>query len=321
MHDSTCSRRALIAGSAAIGAGALLPASSSAQVAKSAKPGFTYCLNTSTIRRLDDKGKHQPLPIEDSIAIASAAGYSGIEPWIREISSYVDKGGSLSDLRKRIADAGLSVESAIGFAKWIVDDDEQRKAGLEAAKRDMELVAQIGGTHIAAPPVGATKTPGLDLLKAAERYRALLEVGEEVGVIPMVEVWGFSANLHRLGQSVFVAIESGHPKACLLPDFYHIYKGGSDFAGLRMLGKDAIPVFHMNDYPDIPRAEIGDQDRVYPGDGVCKIGPILRDLAANGCFPALSLELFNRDYWSQDPAQVAKTGIAKMRAAVEAAFA
>lgn len=319
MPDTTCSRRHLLAGSAALGASALLTGSASAAPKNEAR--FSYCLNTSTVRHRAANGKFQSLPIEESVRIASAAGYTGIEPWIREITAYVDKGGSLSELRKRIDDAGLKVRSAIGFAKWIVDDDAQRKEGLEGAKRDMELVAQLGGTHIAAPPVGATKIPGLDLLKAAERYRALLEVGDQTGVTPMVEVWGFSANLHRLGQSIFVAIESGHRKACLLPDFYHIYKGGSEFAGLRLLGSDAIPVFHMNDYPDMPREVIGDKDRVYPGDGICNIGSILRDLAANNSFPALSLELFNRDYWSQDPAQVAKTGIAKMRAAVKAAFA
>ena len=30
----------------------------------------------------------------------------------------------------------------------------------------------------------------------------------------------------------------------------------------------------------------------------------------------LSLELFNRDYWKQDPLEVAKTGLAKVKAAV-----
>jgi hypothetical protein len=29
----------------------------------------------------------------------------------------------------------------------------------------------------------------------------------------------------------------------------------------------------------------------------------------------LSLELFNREYWKQDPNEVAKTGLAKMKAA------
>ncbi len=155
-----------------------------------------------------------------------------IEPWINEIEAYVKQGGSLPDLKKRISDLGLTVESAIGFAEWIVDDDARRTKGLEQARRDMDLVQQIGGKRIAAPAAGATDVTNIDYLKAAERYRALLALGDHFGVVPQVEVWGFSKTLTRLGQAVMVAIESNHPKACVLADVYHLYKGGSDFEGL-----------------------------------------------------------------------------------------
>ena len=66
-----------------------------------------------------------------------------------------------------------------------------------------------------------------------------------------------------------VCVEASHPKACLLPDVYHIFKGGSDFGGLALLDDNAIQVFHMNDYPAEPaREQMKDAHRVYPGDGV-----------------------------------------------------
>ena len=175
---------------------------------------------------------------------------------------------------------------------------------------------------VAAPPAGATKQADLNLFSAAERYHALLELGKEMGVTPQVELWGFSQSMKRLGELVFVAAESGHPDACMLPDVYHIYKGGSDFEGLRMINGAAIHVFHMNDYPDNPpRATIGDAHRVYPGDGVAPLSKILRDIDASGFRGMLSLELFNRDYWQQDALDVARTGLEKMREAVQKAFA
>ncbi len=215
-----------------------------------ARPRVRFCLNTSTLR------EHK-LSFVEKVELAAKAGYDGIEPWIGEIQQYVAEGGRLEDLRKRIADLGLSVESAIGFARWIVDDDAERAKGLEDARRDMDLVRRIGGSRIAAPPAGATNEPGLNLFRAAERYHALLEVGRQIGVVAQLEVWGFSKNLSRLGETAFVAIESGHPSACILPDVYHIYKGGSDFEGLALLSGAAVHVFHMNDYPaDPPRATI-----------------------------------------------------------------
>ncbi len=281
----------------------------------SAQGGFRYCLNTSTIRG-------QELGIEKEVDTAAAAGYDGIEPWIPTLRQFVEKGGSLTDLRKRISDSGLTVDSAIGFAQWIVDDEAKRKSALEEARRDMDMLREIGGTRIAAPPVGAQdgNSPKIDLFAAAERFRALQDIGDQTGVIPQLEVWGFSKNLSRLGEVLFVIGETGHPNSCLLLDIYHIFKGGSDFAGLDLLSDNALQVFHVNDYPAMPnRQEMNDSHRVYPGDGIAPMSRILNAIGGGGRSITLSLELFNRDYWKQDALEVAKTGLAKMKAAVDAA--
>jgi 2-keto-myo-inositol isomerase len=269
---------------------------------------FLLGLNTSTIRG-------QKLSIIDEIAIAAKVGYQAMEPWIDELERHAESGGSLEDLGKRFRDAGISVESAIGFFDWIVDDPARRRKGLEAARRSMDLVNKVGGKRLAAPPAGATDQPLNDLPEIADRYRALLELGDQMGVVPQVEVWGFSRTLSRLSEAAYVAIESGHPKACILPDIYHLYRGGSDFSGITLLGPAAIHVFHVNDYPaDPPRSKISDADRVYPGDGVAPIRKLLQDLSAGGFQVTLSLELFNRKLWSQDPLIVARTGLEKMQA-------
>src|ERR671927_177910 len=76
--------------------------------------------------------------------VAAEAGYDGIEPWFRDLDRYVEEGGSLRDLGARIRDAGLTVPSSIGFAKWAVDDDQERATGLEEAKRNMSMLVEIG---------------------------------------------------------------------------------------------------------------------------------------------------------------------------------
>jgi sugar phosphate isomerase/epimerase len=134
----------------------------------------------------------------------------------------------------------------------------------------------------------------------------------------MVEVWGHSKTLGRLSEAAYVAVEAGHPKACILADVYHMYKGGSTPAGLKLLGPGAVPVIHMNDYPaHPPRDQIKDEHRVYPGDGIAPLKEILGVLRRPGSRVALSLELFNRDYWTRDPMVVVRNGLEKMRAAVK----
>ena len=252
------------------------------------------------------------------IEATAKAGYEAIEPWLGTIHDYVQSGGSLRDVRQRCQDLGLKVCSGIGFAAWVVDDEAERRAGLEQLKRDMDVLAQIGGTHIAASPAGANR-PGshLDLDDAAARYAAILELGRAMGVIPQLEIWGSSANLSHGSQALYVAAKSGHPDACVLLDAYHMYKGGTPPSVLKLLGRQAVHCFHMNDYPaDPPRETINDADRIWPGDGIAPLDELLRSLADNHCQVVLSLELFNRDYWQLPAEQAARTGLEKMKAAV-----
>jgi len=300
----------LLVGSAAFDKAAGIAEGAEVPHAPKSKASFLFCLNTATIRG-------QKLGIVKEIEIASKAGYEAIEPWVESIQAYVKDGGAAEDLKKIIHDAGLTVASAIGFPEWIVDDEARRAKGLERAKREMELVMQIGGERFAAPPAGATDLPKLDLMQAAERYRTLLEAGDQIGVIPQLELWGFSKNLNHMGECVCVAMETGHRKACVLADIFHLHKGGSDIHGIGLLGPNAIQVLHMNDYPsDPPREKIDDSYRVYPGDGVAPLADALRLLRALGGQTVLSLEIFNRKHWAEDPLEVAKTGLARMKTVV-----
>jgi sugar phosphate isomerase/epimerase len=297
------------------GAAAVVAAAAPAAPAADPKQPFGYCLNTATIRG-------QNLSVPEQIDVAGKAGYQGLEPWIGDLEKYVAGGGDLKNLAKRLRDYGLTVESAIGFAEWIVDDDARRRKGLEQARRDMDLVAKIGGKRLAAPPAGAVDQANLNLLQAAERYAALAKIGADLGVTPQVEVWGFSKSLSRVGEAAQVALESGRPEACLLLDVYHLHKGGSGFGCVNLLGPKAFGVFHVNDYPAKPdRAALTDAQRVYPGDGVAPLTKFFRDLHALGFRGMLSLEVFNPGYWKQDALVVARTGLEKLRAVVAKSLA
>ncbi len=272
-----------------------------------------YGLNVSTIN-------NSKVDIVDQIETASKAGYTGIEIWLRDVARYTESGKKLSELRLRLQDAGLRVESAIAFGQWVVDDDAARAKGLVECARDMEIVRELGGRLIAAPPTGATEGAKLNLDAAAERYAKLLEIGRARDCFPQLEVWGFSKNFAKLSEVLYVLAAVQDPDACILPDVYHLYKGGSDYAEIGALAGSVTKALHMNDFPDIPRDKIGDADRVFPGDGIAPVPMILRSMFSNGFNGVLSLELFNREYWKRDRNEVAKEGLEKMKASVAAAI-
>jgi sugar phosphate isomerase/epimerase len=268
---------------------------------------FKFCLNTSTIR-----GEERDLLA--NLEIASGAGYDGVEIWIRDLKSCVEKGNSITTVRNRITELGIEVVSAIGFAPWLAPGNE----GFEQMKQEMELLAQIGCRRVAAPPAGLDPEIPLDLFEAGEKYRQLLQLGRETGVMPQLEFWGASPVLWHMGQVLMIASVASDPDVKILPDVYHMFRGGSGFDTLKMLNGNLIDLFHMNDYPgNIPREEQNDADRVYPGDGAAPMQKIMADLSLMGGEKILSLELFNRTYWKEEPLQVAETGLRKMRSLVE----
>ncbi len=290
----------------------------------SAKPFHPpISLNTATIRG-------QNLSVLEQIDVAGAAGYDAIEPWIGDLRKQIEGGTGAVEIRRRIEDAGLQMVSAIGFARWIVDHPAERQAGLDEARSDMELVHSLGAKFIAAPPVGVHQSeklppagpPSLGII--ADRFAELCRVGQSVGVTPLLELWGFSPVLSTLAELAHVATAASGPGniASVLPDFYHIHRGGSPMEQLRVIEASRMPLFHINDYPtDRPSNELTDADRVFPGDGDCPLVETIAGLLAGGFRGTFSLELFNRDYWSRDAGDVAAEGLQKTRKIITRAVA
>jgi 2-keto-myo-inositol isomerase len=271
---------------------------------------FKFSLNTSTI-------SGQKLGVQKYIEIAARAGYDCMELWLPDLKVYMDNGGTLPALKKLIDDSKVPVVNAIGFAPWMIDDEEKRNAGFKQMRQEMEIMAALGCPRIAAPSAGIGPTAQLDMFIVGERFAKLIELGKETGVTPQLEFWGAS-RFHHIGQALMASAVANNPGAKILADVYHLFRGNSGFESLKMIDGSMIEIFHMNDYPGtIPREKQEDKDRIYPGDGVAPFKQILTDLKNMKGPKILSLELFNREYWAQDPLQVAKTGLEKMKKVVQ----
>jgi sugar phosphate isomerase/epimerase len=273
----------------------------------------TYALNTSTIRDCE------PTSVDEKIKVAAAAGYDGIEPWVSEINEYTASGGTLENLRRQAESSDVKIVNLIGFFQWAVADGTDRKKALAEAEKCFQMAAELNCPYVAAPPTGIHQLTNVNLKDVAERYAELIDVGAPYAVVPVLEFWGAAKTLGTLGEALFVAAESGRDNATVLADVFHMYKGSGHFHGLNMMGPGSISIFHVNDYPAQPvRAEIKDPDRVYPGDGIAPYSEILAYLRKSNFSGVMSLELFNQAYWSQDALTVAKTGLTKLKAVVEA---
>jgi sugar phosphate isomerase/epimerase len=267
---------------------------------------FVYCLNTSTIR---------PTPLLQKIAVAGEAGFSAIEPWNDEITAYLEQGGQFTELKRALSDSGLKVASVIALHGWITADGVEYDRVLDDCRRRMTQAVELGSPYIVASP----PQEAVDLSRASARYAELLELGGKLGVVPSMEFLGFVAGVNNLASAWAIASGTGDPRATIVADVFHMMRGGGSIDDLLTVDGDRLANFHINDLPAEPDPLTQrDEDRVMVGDGIADLPLVIANLRVIDYRGPLSLELFNRQLWSQDPLSVARQGLARIRALVEA---
>ena len=267
---------------------------------------FQYCLNASTIR---------PTPILDKIRIAGDVGYSAIELWHDDIEAYLALGGTLVDIKKALADAGLALPTTIYLAGWCDTTGAEHAAALEPIKRRLAASAELGSAHIISCPAMGK----VDVALAARNYRELVDLGLSFGVKAAMEYLGFVEQINTIESALEIMTLSQHPQATIIIDPFHNFRGGGAFSSLSKLRGEQIAISHFNDTPaSPPRLEQHDHSRVLPGEGHLNLKEWCDRLQQIGYSGYLSLELFREDLWARDPHEVAKLGLEKMRAAAEA---
>jgi sugar phosphate isomerase/epimerase len=266
---------------------------------------FQYSLNSSTIR---------PTPILEKIRIAGEVGYTGIELWHDDIDAYVAGGGTIADIRKALDDQQLDVPTTIYLGDWFDTTGETHEKAIDECKRRMQQAADLRAPFVIAGPPGGRADYDL----GAKHYRELLEIGAEMGVKPSMEFLGFVEQLNTIEDALEVMTKSGHPDATTVLDPFHIQRGGGSVESIAKLTGEQIAVAHFMDTVDAPpREQQHDAHRAMPGDGIFDLGRYLQLLRQVGYDRFLSLELFREDLWAQDPREVARIGLDKMRAVVE----
>ena len=93
---------------------------------------------------------------------------------------------------------------------------------------------------------------------------------------------------------------------------------GDDLAAIyASLFRPGEPNYKFFDLP-IANYASSSYDRVMLGEGIADLPRVIANLRSIGYGGPLSLELFNRTLWEHDPAEVARRGLDRLRALVEA---
>jgi 2-keto-myo-inositol isomerase len=246
-------------------------------------------------------------PTEPHIGIAREAGYDGVEVRAERL---LDAAGELA-AATNIVGRG-EVWSLNGLQLQVGAD-----ASLDRDRAERELEPRLAiceAIHALYLLVVPPRRAGVDRARSIGAMREGLSMVRDrarpLGVGVAFEFLGFADC--PIGSPALAAEVVGPLDGVdLVLDSCHWHASGS--ASLEGFPVERLAMVHLNDAPPKPPREIEDADRVLPGDGVIRLAELIQALRGRGYAGPWSLETFNPALWRDEPARVARQGIARLR--------
>lgn len=253
--------------------------------------------------------------LAEDIEIAGKAGYDVVEIRKDKMEAFLKK-HSYRDLveimvRNRVRPHTIN---AIGMSTMQGPAAEAKilKTTADFAKS----AAAIGCPWIVACPGAKTAKTSWDeiIVKSARTLGKMADIAWKRQIFLSFEFLGFGwSSVQTVSEAWAVVKAANRGNTGITIDTAHFHSGNSTLAEISVLPPEAVAVFHVNDLVDKPKHEIGDYDRVMPGDGVIPLKAIVKEMRRIGYDGVASLEIFNHSFNEQNPLVIARRGLANMR--------
>jgi 2-keto-myo-inositol isomerase len=248
--------------------------------------------------------------LETDIRSAGAAGFELVELRSNKLYDYLET-HTVDDLKALLTEAGVGVLSINTLEHITWRSDEDYAAIKEECAKLSEISAAIGCPYVLAVPGALRQGPKTEQETIAESVQVLNEladIAEPFGIRIGFEFLGEAGNSVTtldLGSRIVDLV--GRESVGNVIDTYHFYAGGSSFEAIDRLDPKKLFILHVNDAEDLPKEELNDSKRLYPGLGILPIKEIKERLDAIGYDGPVSVEIFRPEYWEEDPFKVAAT--------------
>jgi len=253
--------------------------------------------------------------LETDIRAAGQAGYDLVELWASKLRTYLTT-HAVADLKALLTENNVeaySINSIEHITFRIAEDYESIKAQCG------ELSAIAG--ELACPyivvvpgklPEGATKE--MIINESARVLNELADIAEPYGVSLAFEFLGQSdCSVQTLDLCNEIVEQVDRKSVGNVIDTFHFYAGNSSFEAIDSMKPEKLFIFHINDAENLPKEQLTDANRLYPGSGILPIREMKRHLDDIGYDRMVSVEIFRPEYWNEDPFEVAR----KAKAATE----
>jgi 2-keto-myo-inositol isomerase len=242
------------------------------------------------------------------IKAASRAGFELIEIWAAKLRVFL-KTNTVADLKNLLNDHHLEPYS-INSIEHITFRNKADYLKIQAECEELSAVAgEIGCPYVVVVPGKLPENSTKDEI-VAESVKVLNELGdiaEKHNVSLAFEFLGQTdCSVQTLDLCNEIVEKVNRKNIGNVLDSFHFYAGNSTFEAIDSMKSEKLFIFHINDAENLPKEQLTDAHRLYPGLGILPLKEIKSRLDKIGYNQPASIEIFRPEYWNHDPFEVAK---------------
>lgn len=253
--------------------------------------------------------------LREKLTAIAKAGFDGIEIFEQD---FIADAGSPRQIGDMIRDQGLEITLFQPFRDFEGLTGDLRRRAFDRARHKFDTMAELGTDRIL---ICSSTHPqalgGID--RAAEDFAELGAIAADYGIHVGYEAlaWGRHVNDHR--DAWEIVRRADHPNIGVILDSFHTLARRIDPNTIRRIPSDKITFVQLADAPQI------DMDLLYwsrhfrnmPGEGDLPVTDFMRAVAATGYDGWISLEIFNDQFRSGRPLELARDGYRSLVATMD----
>jgi sugar phosphate isomerase/epimerase len=252
----------------------------------------------------------------DDVQAYGAAGCPALEVWLTKLETHLEQHPA-DQTRRLLAERQMTLAAASYQGGLLLSQGEQRRAHFDHFKRRLDLCQSFGIPTLVVVADFVEQVDQQGLERAVVSLAEAARWAQAFGVRLALEFRGRSTFCASLDTALAVVQACGEPSVGVCLDVFHYYTGPSKFEDLGLLSPANLAHVQVCDLAGVARELATDADRILPGEGDFRLGPIVEQLRKLGYQGYLSLELFNPTLWRVPPSQVAELGLESVRRLLE----
>ena len=253
--------------------------------------------------------------LETDIKAANAANFELLEIWAAKLREFL-KSNTVADLKKLLDENNLKPYSINSIEHITFRNDEDYAKIKDECEELSRIAGEINCPNVVVVPGKLPENASEDEIveESVKVLNELADIAEKYNISLAFEFLGQTdCSVQTLDLCKKIVEKVDRENVGLVIDTFHFYAGNSSFEAIDSLDPEKLFIFHINDAEDLPKENLTDAHRLYPGEGILPIKKIKEHFDKIGYDKMVSIEIFRPEYWNEDPFEVAR----KAKAATE----